>query len=164
MCWSHRSALFTYLKTISSPCWLLGHCWNLTVPLFSPVFVTIADHLWPFLTIVDHCWPSLTVFIDGGVWFSYCWPKQEQHRLPQFCLQVCPGKNYRCLKCRKYCGKHIGWKEIEICTNMNKYKYVPARKRYIGSPQGSRRAVRHCLSHTRMAQAPSTCKSLQMIS
>ena len=58
MCWSHRSALFTYLKTISSPCWLLGHCWNLTVPLFSPVFVTIADHLWPLLTIIGrfHRW------------------------------------------------------------------------------------------------------------
>merc|ERR1712037_177704 len=36
---------------------------------------------------------------------------------------------------------------------------TPARKRYIGSPQGSRRAVRHCLSHTRMAQAPSTLKA-----
>ena len=69
-----------------------------------------------FTGVCDHCWPSLTVFIDGGVWFSYCWPKQEQHRLPQFCLQVSPAKNYRCLKCRKYCGKYIGWKQIEICT------------------------------------------------
>merc|ERR1719239_1518671 len=37
-------------------------------------------------------------------------------------------------------------------------RVCPARRKYIGWPQGSRRAVRHCLSHKLMVPALSTLK------
>ena len=151
-----QAGLLTYFETISSPLLTVGHCWNLIAIVF-----TVADHCWPLLNIVDHsfhhCRSTIFDHFHRCRWIaaSYCSPKQEQHLLPQSCQPVCP---------KKYLSDNFSKSKEYIDHYIQMYEYIPAVKKYIGLLQGSHPAVRHCLSHTPMAPAPSTWKSWQMIS